>query len=114
MRSFPVATDLLTSVIAVSEATPDVDLDGKPKANRDGLPVFVVQVAVTFDGTASLIKVKVAGEAPKVTVGASVTLVGLVGLQWQMSDRHGIAYSAMAIRPTAPTATPQAAPPAKN
>lgn len=114
MRSFPVDMNRLTNVVAVSEASPDVDLDGKPKANRDGEPLHVVQVAVTFDGAVSLVKVKVAGEAPKVAVGAPVTLLGLVGLQWQMAGRHGIAWSAQAIRPAASVTVPPASPPAKN
>ncbi|CAJ61578.1 putative regulatory protein [Frankia alni ACN14a] len=95
----------MTNVVAVSAAAPDVDLDGKPKANRDGLPVHVVQVAVTYNGDASLLKVKVAGEAPKVSVGTPVTLVGLTGTQWAMTDRHGISWSAREIRPvSAPAA----------
>ncbi|WP_232291689.1 hypothetical protein [Frankia sp. QA3] len=102
---------LLTNVVAVSTATPDVDLDGKPKANRDGLPVHVVQVAVTYNGDASLLKVKVAGEPPKVSVGVPVALVGLTGTQWAMTDRHGISWSAREIRPL-PAAPPPAAPPA--
>ncbi|CAO5247109.1 hypothetical protein [Frankia sp. AgKG'84/4] len=114
MRTFPVDTAAVTAV-AVSEAVPDTDMDGKPKANRDGEPLFVVQVVTTFDGTVSLIKVKVAGRAPKVTVGASVELVGLVGLLWAMAGRHGIAWTAqdIRVRPAAPT--PAAAPtPSKN
>ncbi|MCM3922247.1 hypothetical protein ND748_11335 [Frankia sp. AiPs1] len=112
MRVIPVNESLLTNVVAVSTATPDVDLDGKPKANRDGLPVHVVQVAVTYEDTASLLKVKVAGEAPKVGVGMPVALVGLIGTQWAMADRHGISWSVREIRPLSATAPPAAAPPA--
>ncbi len=114
MRSFPVNTALVTAV-AVSESVPDTDMDGKPKANRDGEPLHVVQVVVTYEETVSLIKVKVAGLAPKVSVGASVDLVGLVGLLWAMAGRHGIAWSAQEIRvrPAAPR-TPLAPAPTKN
>ncbi len=114
MRSFPIDTSRLTAV-AVSEAAPDTDMDGKPKANRDGEPLHVVQVVVTYDDTVSLIKVKVAGQAPKVTVGASVELVGLVGLLWAMAGRHGIAWTAQDIRVRPATPAPAAAPtPPKN
>ncbi len=110
MRVIPVNDALLENVIAVSGATADVDLDGKPRANRDGLPVYVVQVAVTYDGAASLLKVKVAGEPPKVSVGMPVAFVGLVGTQWAMADRYGISWSAREIRPVTPSVPP--APPA--
>ncbi|ABD12751.1 hypothetical protein CcI156_17110 [Frankia sp. CcI156] len=111
MRAIPVNESLLENVVAVSGAMPETDLDGKQKANRDGLPVYGVQVAVTYDGTASVIKVKVAGEAPRVQVGMPVTLVGLIGTQWAIGERHGISWSAQAIRPLP---TPNPAPASKS
>ncbi len=114
MRVIPVNDSALENVVAVSGATPDVDLDGKPRANRDGLPLHVVQVAVTYKGDTSLLKVKVAGEALRVSVGMPVTLVGLVGTQWAMGERHGISWAAQTIRalPTAPPPAPATTPPA--
>ncbi len=115
MRAIPVDAAALSAVTAMGAPVPLANPDtGERKANRDGVPLFSVEVAVavaTAGGeAASVLRVKVAAaEAPRVRAGMPVVLVGLVATPWEIGGKHGVAFSAAAIRPAAPP-TPPAGP----
>jgi hypothetical protein len=114
MRNIPVDVAALAAVTAMSEAVPYADLDGAQKANRDGVPLWEVQVAVVVGGAASVIRVKVAGsEPPKLRAGMPVALSGLSAMTWEIGDRHGLSFTAAAVRPL-PSSPPPVAPGGKG
>ncbi|ETA04226.1 hypothetical protein E0F15_08865 [Frankia sp. B2] len=99
MRVIPVDVTAFSVVTAMGPAAPVIDREsGSQRGNADGLPLWTVPVAVAMaDGTAEVITVRIAGEAPTVQPGTPVRLTGLVGRSWQMQGRHGISYSAASI-----------------
>jgi hypothetical protein len=100
MHSIPVDLSAVLATVAMSAAVPVLDEAKQPKANRDGEPLFTVQVAVTLaDGSASVLPVKVAGTPPVVHPGMAVELSGLAARSWEIGGRHGVSWSAASIRP---------------
>jgi hypothetical protein len=106
MKAIPVDVAALSVSTALGRPVPLLDLDGAQRANRDGVPLMVVEVAVVpRGGVASVIKVKIAGKVdPGVAENVPVVLSGLVATSWDMNGRHGVVFSAESIRPkTGPT-----------
>ncbi|MFI2201537.1 hypothetical protein ACH47Z_12340 [Streptomyces sp. NPDC020192] len=72
-----------------------------------GEPLMTIGVVYIEDGESSLIKVTVpeSGVTEGLTLGAPVSLVGLVARPWESvfngQQRHGIAYRATAVAPGA-------------
>lgn len=72
-----------------------------------GEPLMTVGVVYIEDGESSLIKVTVpeSGVTEGLTLGAPVSLVGLMARPWESvfngQQRHGIAYRATAVAPGA-------------
>ncbi|MFD4956210.1 hypothetical protein [Streptomyces sp. NPDC058451] len=70
-----------------------------------GEPLMTVGVVCIEDGESSLIKVTVpeSGVTEGLTLGAPVSLVGLMARPWESvfngQQRHGIAYRATAVAP---------------
>lgn len=64
---------------------------------RTGQLLWLVQViALDADG-GEVIKVTVAGEQPKLTVGQPAEVQGLEAIPWVQGDRNGVAYRAASI-----------------
>src|SRR6266516_7874917 len=70
----------------------------RPKTDEDGRPLFVVEVAVRYEGQSEIWPVKVAGEPAGIEAGVPVVLEGAALLAWVMGERFGIAYRAASIR----------------
>ncbi len=82
----------------------------RPKTDEDGRPLFVVEVAVRYEGQSEIWPVKVAGEPAGIEAGVPVVLEGAALLAWVMGERFGIAYRAASIRPITPAAGQALAP----
>lgn len=82
---------------------------GAVKADRDGVAVWAVSVAVRPEGRkTALIEVSVSGEPAGVEVGQVVQLHGLEAFWWEMNGRAGLAYRAESVT-LAPAAPPRPA-----
>ncbi|MET8704218.1 hypothetical protein ABZW10_36010 [Kitasatospora sp. NPDC004723] len=78
---------------------------GEVKADRDGVPVWTVGVAVRPEGRrTALIEVAVSGEPTGVMVGQVVSLEGLEAFWWEMNGRAGLSYRADSVVPAPPPA----------
>jgi hypothetical protein len=109
MREIPVDSAQIVAAVVMVQPTAAV-FQGEQRTDRDGLPLWEVQVTVAIEGAgASTLPVKIAAQsAPRLTVGQAVTFVGLRARVWEMDRRHGVSYSAREIRPLG---TPSAAMP---
>ncbi|WP_322778279.1 hypothetical protein [Frankia sp. Cas4] len=108
LRVIPVDLNAFTAMSAMGQPVPVLDFETQqPKANRDGEPVLVVNVAVApKDGDPAVIPVRVTGRIdPRVDTLVPVTLVGLIATRWEMGNRHGVTFSAREIRPVTPPAS---------
>jgi hypothetical protein len=75
---------------------------GKPRLDKDGQPLFTVQLVVLGAGKGEVIPVRVAGTAPKgLDQGTAVRCVGLTAAPWSMGERSGVTYRAERIEPVA-------------
>ncbi|GIL30450.1 hypothetical protein [Actinocatenispora comari] len=79
-------------------ATEKLDGEKRQKRNRDGLPMWTVQMIVLDSTGAEVINVTTAGEKPDVTVGQPVTPVELEALPWNTNGKHGVAYRAVELK----------------
>lgn len=61
-----------------------------------GLPLWQVQLAALDETGGEVLAVSIAGE-PKVSVGAAVSIDGLVAIPWSQGDRSGVAYRAASL-----------------
>ncbi|MEV7025503.1 hypothetical protein [Kitasatospora sp. NPDC093558] len=105
LKNLPLDAARLGSALCVSvEEKTDPDT-GQVKADRDGLPVWTVGVAVRPEGRkTALIEVAVSGEPVGVEVGQAVRLVGLEAFWWEMNRRMGLSFRAASVVPvTAPS-----------
>ncbi len=85
--------------LLVRDAVPVRDWDTKQaKADRDGVPLFSVQLVAMVPGDAEIITVKVAGQPEGLTVNGPVTVEGLTVQPWTMGERSGVAFRAEAVR----------------
>lgn len=114
MRSIPVATDrvaFLALSVARAEARQNPDDRNSPmipKADRDGVPIWRVQVAAKLlDGVdsdeldqvrAEPFDVSVAGERPKISALDAVEFDNLIARAWSMGDRSGVSFTAASVR----------------
>lgn len=90
----PVNTKEMT-FLCTAPAEPVLDYETKqPRADKNGEPLFAVQVVAITDGAAEVISVKTAGKPPAIDAGSPVKLSGLIATPWQMGDRSGISYRA--------------------
>lgn len=72
---------------------------GGAKADRNGVPLYRVQLVAMVPGDAAeVIAVKVPGEPEGLTTGGPVAVEGLTVQPWSMGDKHGVAFRAEAIR----------------
>ena len=76
------------------------DGNGGQKRNRDGAPMWTVELLAQQAEVGGLvINVTFAGEKPKVTDGQVVMLDDLEVIPWNTNGRHGNAFRASNIRP---------------
>lgn len=120
MRSIPVATDRVAFLaLSVGRAEVRQNPDDRnsvmvPKADRDGVPIWRVQVAAKLlDGVdgdeldevrAEPFDVSVAGERPKVSALDAIEFDNLVARAWSMADRSGVSFTAAGVRKASPAA----------
>ncbi|MEU8517392.1 hypothetical protein AB0C76_38330 [Kitasatospora sp. NPDC048722] len=107
LKNLPLDAARLGSALCVSvEEKTDPDT-GQVKADRDGLPVWTVGVAVRPEGRkTALIEVAVSGEPVGVEVGQPVRLVGLEAFWWEMNGRMGLSFRAASVVPASASARP--------
>lgn len=98
--------DTSTVAFQVSgSAGPKNDQNGRQKVDRNGVPMWTLQVIAQESNSAEVFSVTVAGEKPNVTVGERVSLVGLEAIPWANKDkqtgelRSGTAFRAVEIKP---------------
>lgn len=92
----------------VKAAEPVLDFQTKrPRATRDGEPMYEVQVVgLSDDGESGLLTVRLVGPQPaKVAEGTPVAIAGLVAVPWEIDGRSGISYRAERLDGVNPTAS---------
>lgn len=65
---------------------------------ESGLPMFQVQVAALDASGGEVLAVSVPGQPTGISVGAPVSIEGLMAIPWSQGDRAGVAFRATAIR----------------
>lgn len=75
------------------------DQNGRQKMDRHTQePLWLVQVMALDETGGEMLNVTLAGhQAPKVTVGASVTVAELEAIPWATNGKNGVAYRARSI-----------------
>lgn len=113
MRSIPVdVARVAFLVLAVARAEVRANPDDRnsamvPRADRDGQPVWRLQVAAKLlDGVegddldevrAEPFDVTIAGDRPKVSALDAVEFEGLVARAWSMEGRSGVSFTATSV-----------------
>lgn len=107
----PLYIDLTTVDFSVGlPAEEKVDQNGKQRFNKDGAPMWKVQLIALNDKMgAEVIDVTVAGVKPEVQRGQLVIPEGLEALPWNTNGRSGVAFRATQIRIREATSKPKAA-----
>lgn len=107
LKNLPLDAGRLGVALCVSVEAKTVPETGEVKADRDGVPVWTVGVAVRPEGRrTALIEVAVSGEPTGVMVGQVVNLVGLEAFWWEMNGRAGLSYRAESVVAAPPPARP--------
>lgn len=97
LRNVPVDVTRVGVFLCVSKEQKTDRDSGAQRANRDGVPLWTVGVAVRPVGyRASVIEVTVAGE-PAVEVGQVLSFVNLEASLWEIEGRAGLAYRADSV-----------------
>jgi hypothetical protein len=113
LKNLPLDAGRLGAALCVSVEVKTDPVTRLGKATPDGVPLYVVAVAVTpTDRKAALIEVTVAGEPAGLLVGSRVVLRGLEAFWWEMNCRAGISFRADAIVPTLADLPPETTTPA--
>ena len=111
LKNLPLDTGKLGAALCVScEIKTDPDTKAV-RADRDGVPIWVVGVAVRPEGRkGALIEVSVSGEPTGLLVGGHVELHNLEAFWWEVGGRSGLSFRADRITPAlAPVPTEPAA-----
>ena len=91
-------------------AVEKLDQNGRQKMDRiTAEPLWVVQVMALDETGGEMLNVTVAGQPPKVAVGAQVALAELEAIPWATNGRNGVAYRASSLTPAAGTSTAKSA-----
>ncbi|WP_276961452.1 MULTISPECIES: hypothetical protein [Ferrimicrobium] len=67
------------------------------KLDKEGRPLFVIQLVWIGDNGAEVLPVKVNSRPAGLTIGCAVRVVGLVATPWSMADRSGVSFSAARV-----------------
>ncbi|MFC1439779.1 hypothetical protein ABUW04_16095 [Streptacidiphilus sp. N1-10] len=116
LKNLPLEVSKLGAALCVSvEIKKDPDT-GAVRADREGVPIWVVGVAVRPEGRkGALIEVSVSGEPKGLMVGGHVELHNLEAFWWEVGGRSGLSFRAdritpaLAPLPPEPIAAPAAA-----
>lgn len=105
--------DLLIDISGVTfqvsqEVKEKLDGEKKQRRDKDGAPMWTVQVFAQDSKGGEVINITLAGQKPAVKVGQLVVPVGLQALPWNQEKRHGVAFRATELR-NPPAASKQAA-----
>ncbi len=98
MKSLPIDTAQFRFLV-VNEAQAVLDFATKaPKADRDGQPLYSVEVLASREGyKGEVITVKIAGAKPTVTEGQKIKIPTLEAMPWENNGRSGLSFSAERI-----------------
>ena len=89
------------SVTRTPEPRKDFGKD-QQKVDRDtGRPQWVVEVLAMDSERGEVIRVTVAGEQPKVSMGQPVSFSELEAIAWNNNGKSGVAYRAASVQPSA-------------
>jgi hypothetical protein len=102
----PIDTTAMTFTAATPPSLVTEYQSDRPKADKNGVPLYALKVVATADGEVEVIDVKCPGEPQGVTVGAPLRLVGLYVRYYSIDDRSGIAFRAARVEPAAAGARP--------
>lgn len=112
MQTIPVDHTRIGSLVVVSVG-PDMDRENKPRANRDGEPIWKLEVlhrpeqTGDFAPRAGVEVVKVTGgPEPDVQPMEEVEFIGLTARHWSMEGRSGISLSADDVKPAKKSSLP--------
>ena len=121
LKNLPLDVGKLGAALCVSVEPKTDTITGAAKADLDGVPLWVVSVAVRPEGRkGALIEVSVSGEPKGLLVGGLVALHNLEAFWWELNGRAGLIFRAdsitpvLASLPAADATTPAAAPVAES
>lgn len=93
-----------TTFTVTKDVAQKTDQHGTQKTDRNSQePLWLVQVMALDETGGEMLNVTLAGQqAPKVTVGAAVTLAELEAIPWATNGKNGVAYRAKSINAQVP------------
>ncbi|MEZ0064224.1 hypothetical protein ABIA32_000202 [Streptacidiphilus sp. MAP12-20] len=107
IKNLPLHAGRLGPALCVSVECKTDPTTGAVKADRDGVPVWMVGVAVRPDARRpALIEVSVSGEPEGIAPGMYVELVEPEAFMWEMNGRTGLAFRAAKVLPDSPVLAP--------
>lgn len=111
LKNLPLDAGKLGPALCISVG-PKIDpMTNLAKANTEGIPLYVVAVAVAPEGQRpALVEITVTGEPRDLIVGTHVALRGLEAFWWEMSGKSGLIFRADAIVPTLAPLAPETPP----
>jgi hypothetical protein len=94
----PIKTDALVFMVAKVEPVLD-HRTGEMSVDRESRQPFyrVHLMVISQDGKPEVWSVKLLGEPKGLSAGMPVSVVGLVAMDWEQGDRHGLAFRAESI-----------------
>ncbi len=84
--------------LASKEPEPVVDMTtNAQKLDKEGRPIYLVQLVWLSESGAEVLPVKVAGKPVGLVPGAAVKVTALTATPWSMGDRNGVSFTAERI-----------------
>jgi hypothetical protein len=95
---FPIDTsEMAFQVVSRPEPLRD-PTSGRARTTREGVPLFMVQLLTSWQGTVGTIAVEVAREpSADIRPGVIVHVIGLAALSWTTGTRSGLVLRAQRI-----------------
>lgn len=110
MKNLPLDAGKLGAALCVGVEIKTDPNTGAVKADPEGVPLWVVSVAVRPEGRkGALIEVSVSGEPVGLVVGGYVQLHNPEAFWWEIAGRAGLSFRADRVTPAPAPVAPEAA-----
>ncbi len=87
--------------LASKEPEPVLDMNtNAQKLDKEGRPIYLVQLVWLSESGAEVLPVKVAGKPIGLVAGTAVKVTALTASPWSMGDRNGVSFTAERIELT--------------
>jgi len=110
MAKYPIDSALYTSITCSVAPEPVMNRQtGQQKADANGEPLYSVELVAFGAEGAQVLNVKFPGTPhPGIKAGVPVKVTGLVVSDWEIDQKHGLAFKATKIEPAIGAQPPKA------